>query len=257
MIDRQIFFDSVRPKPFGGKLSQSQVDGMGYILDAYEMGYADWDLRWLAYAFATTFHETSKEMQPISEYGKGSGAAYGKPDPTTGQCYYGRGYVQLTWDTNYKRADNELGLVGDDSCYVNADNQLRGNIAAPTMFLGMSQGWFRTAKDGSKETLQKYFNDTRDDPFGAREIINGDKNKVPSWSGGVSIGNLIANYHHAFLAALNAAWLEELKPQSPYPQPQPEPKPEFEPEPEPVEMTFTVTFKISGTGPIAISLKEG
>ena len=114
MIDRQIFFDSVRPKPFGGKLSQSQVDGMGYILDAYEMGYADWDLRWLAYAFATTFHETSKEMQPISEYGKGSGAAYGKPDPTTGQCYYGRGYVQLTWDTNYKRADGELGLVGDD-----------------------------------------------------------------------------------------------------------------------------------------------
>ena len=115
------------------------------------------------------------------------------------------------------------------------------------MFLGMSQGWFRTAKDGSKETLQKYFNDTRDDPFGAREIINGDKNKVPPWSGGVSIGNLIANYHTAFLAALNAAWLEELKPQSPHPQPQPEP----------VEMAFTVTLRISGTGPIAISIKEG
>ena len=64
---------------------------MGYILDAYEMGYADWDLRWLAYAFATTFHETSKEMQPISEYGKGSGAAYGRPDPTTG-LLLGRGY---------------------------------------------------------------------------------------------------------------------------------------------------------------------
>ena len=89
MIDRQIFFDSVRPKPFGGKLSQSQVDGMGYILDAYEMGYADWDLRWLAYAFATTFHETSKEMQPISEYGKGSGAAYGKPDPPPGSAITG------------------------------------------------------------------------------------------------------------------------------------------------------------------------
>ena len=50
MIDRQIFFDSVRPKPFGGKVSHSQVEGMSYILDAYEMGYADWDLRWLAYA---------------------------------------------------------------------------------------------------------------------------------------------------------------------------------------------------------------
>jgi hypothetical protein len=32
----------VRSKPFGGKLTESQVEGMGYILDAYEMGYADW-----------------------------------------------------------------------------------------------------------------------------------------------------------------------------------------------------------------------
>jgi hypothetical protein len=35
-------------------------------------------------------------MQPIEEYGKGRGMPYGKPDPTTGQVYYGRGFVQLT-----------------------------------------------------------------------------------------------------------------------------------------------------------------
>ena len=58
----------------------------------------------------TTAHETGFTMQPIEEYGKGSGMEYGKPDPETGQTYYGRGYVQLTWRDNYARADEELGF---------------------------------------------------------------------------------------------------------------------------------------------------
>lgn len=237
-IDRRIFFDAIRQDPFLGSLAQSQVDGMEAILAAFEQDYNLWDLRWLAYALATTFHETSQEMQPIEEYGKGGGQPYGKPDPTTGQAYYGRGYVQLTWDSNYRRADEELGLKDDDSCYWNADNQLRGDIAAPTMFLGMSEGWFRSNSGGQPQTLGQYFNDTRDDPYGAREIINGDKSHVPSWSNGVSIGNLIAGYHRAFLAALQEAYIEE-----PYPAPPP------------VQM---VAFRIvvSGPGPFTVTVEE-
>jgi putative chitinase len=71
------------------------------------------------------------------------------------------------------------------------------------MFRGMTEGWFR-----SGETLDRYFNTDTDDPYGAREIINGDKSKVPSWSGGVPIGNLIAGYHDDFLEALTASWVE-------------------------------------------------
>jgi hypothetical protein len=44
-----------------------------------------------------------------------------------------------------------------------------------------------------------------DDAFGAREIINGDKNIVPDWGGGQTIGEIIEGYHNAFLAALTDA----------------------------------------------------
>ena len=110
-IDRTIFFDAVRAKPFGGKLTQQQVDGMEFKLGVWEENYLGEDLRWLAYAFATTFHETSKEMQPISEYGKGSGEAYGKPDPNTGQCIMGAVTFSSLGARIIKRADSELGLV--------------------------------------------------------------------------------------------------------------------------------------------------
>jgi putative chitinase len=240
-IDRKIFFDSVRSKPFGGKLDQSQVDGMEAILTAWEADYSVWDLRWLAYCLATTFHETAQEMLPVEEYGKGQGMSYGKADPTTKQTYYGRGYVQLTWADNYKRADSELELKDDSSCYWHAANALNPIIAAQVMFIGMSEGWFRSNNAGERETLQKYFNDTRDDPFGAREIINGDKTKVPSWSNGVNIGNLIKSYHNSFLAALLAAYIEE-----PYP-------PELEAE---EETTIIFRVVITGRGPFTATIEE-
>jgi hypothetical protein len=75
------------------------------------------------------------------------------------------------------------------------------------MFQGMDEGWFRGDEFGP-HNLDRYFNDDSDDPYKAREIINGDKSRVPSWSGGVSIGNLIKQYHVQFLAALEAASVE-------------------------------------------------
>ena len=95
MIDRDKFF-AIRESVFNGVLSQSQVDGMNYLLDTWEMHFPS-DLRWLAYALATAFHESAATMGPIEEYGKGGGSSYGQPAGPYGQCYYGRGYVQLTW----------------------------------------------------------------------------------------------------------------------------------------------------------------
>ena len=39
-------------------------------------------------------------------------------DPQTGQTYYGRGFVQLTWRDNYARADAEIPLIDEDSVRV-------------------------------------------------------------------------------------------------------------------------------------------
>jgi putative chitinase len=200
-FDRDYFFTSVRTTLFAGSMSQEQVDGMNAILDAWEADYMDWDVRWLANSLGQTYHETSQEMQPIEEYGKGGDADYAKPDPETGECYYGRGFIQLTWRDNYARADDELALTGDESCELHAENALNPDLAACIMFEGMSEGWFRS-DDKGRQNFERYFNDEIDDPYGAREIINGDKTKVPSWSNGVSIGNLIKSYHQKFLAAL-------------------------------------------------------
>lgn len=207
LFNRKIFFDVVRGSLFHGAMTQRQVDGMEAILAAWEDEPRSDNLRWLSYPLGTTAHETGFAMWPVEEYGKGKGMTYGKVDPYTGQTYYGRGFVQLTWRDNYARADEELVYDGEDSLEWHAENALKLDVASEVMFQGMVEGWFRSDSKG-RQTLERYFNDTVDDSWTAREIINGDKKTVPSWSGGVNIGNLIKQYHISFLAALEAAWLE-------------------------------------------------
>lgn len=214
-FDRKIFFDNVRDNPFPGRLTQQQVDGMSFKLDVWEAKHAELDLRWLAYALATSMHETASAMWPCEEVGKGKGQPYGTIVKETGFAYYGRGDVQLTWDYNYKNATTRLGLANtDDDLYWHADRALDPKISADVMYMGMIQGWFR-----ANHALAMYFNDTTDDPYNARDIINGDKKTVPSWSHGVSIGNLIAGYHRGFVEALEASLVD---------QPSPPPVPEAE-----------------------------
>ena len=191
MFDREIFFDSVRESLFGGKLDQGQVDGMNAILFVWELKRAGEDLRHLSYMLATTFHETAATMCPIEEYGKGSGHDYGKPDPQTGQAYYGRGFVQLTWRDNYAKAARELNLAGtplDMEKY--AFRALDLILAAGIMFKGMSEGWFTGRK------LENYFDAWTEDPVGARQIINPDDK-----------GELVAGYYQNFLTAVHKAWI--------------------------------------------------
>jgi len=204
LFNREVFFNVVRGTLFHGSFTQQQVNGMDAILDAWEDSPRSDNLKHLAYPLATTAHETGFTMAPIEEYGKGQGMAYGVSDPETGQTYYGRGYVQLTWRDNYARADEELNFSGSTSLEWHAERALDHYVAAEVMFQGMEEGWFRSDDEG-RQTLDRYFSDTADNSYEAREIINGDKSKVPSWSGGVSIGNLIKGYHIQFLAALEAA----------------------------------------------------
>jgi hypothetical protein len=206
-FDHKVYFDDVRHSLFSGSLSQEQVDGQEAILSAWEHYVDTQDIRWLAYILATTYHETSQEMMPIEEYGKGAGQPYGVKDAETGQTYYGRGYVQLTWRDNYARADKELALEEGNSCEWYAINALGPDTSARITYLGMKEGWFRSDSQG-EQTLERYFNDKIEDPYGAREIVNGDKTTVPSWSNGVSIGNLIAGYYQRFLTALRASRIE-------------------------------------------------
>lgn len=189
LFDRDVYFDAVRASLFGGSLDQGQVHGQNAILAVWELKPPSDDLRHAAYMLATTFHETAATMLPIEEYGRGKGMKYGTPDPQTGQTYYGRGFVQLTWRDNYVRASKELQLAGTAlDLEKNAWRALDILIAALVMFQGMSAGWFTGKKLGS------YFSETANDAVGARKIINPDDK-----------GPLIAGYHDKFLSALNDA----------------------------------------------------
>jgi hypothetical protein len=178
------FFDAVRAPLFSGHMTEGQVSGTTVLLDAWFAGYANQDIRWLAYALATAYHETARTMQPIEEYGRGRGRAYGMPDPTTHQVYYGRGYVQLTWIGNYRKMGSLLGLdlVG------HPELALVPVHAAAILYSGMTMGIF------TGEKLADFFGETTNDPVYARRIING-----------TDCAQEIAGYYTDFLGALDVA----------------------------------------------------
>lgn len=153
------FFDVVRK--YFGNLNQTQVDGFNVILKEGEArGVKDEPL---AYVLSTVWHETAHTMQPIEEYGKGRGYAYGKIDPETGKAYYGRGYPQLTWAGNYKKLGARIGV----DLYRYPERMLEKEISAKVLFEGMIHGLFTGVG------LDLYFNDKVNDPVNARRIING------------------------------------------------------------------------------------
>ena len=182
MIDRDRFFTAVRASPFGGLMTQRQVDGCNYLLDVWEARSPKADRRWLAYELATTKWETGHTMQPVEEWGHGAGRPYGVADPLTHQVYDGRGDVQLTWKANYARMSAVLGV----DLVNHPELALDPKIAAAILFEGMEHGMFTGVG------LPTYFSDVRDDPVNARRIINGTDHAAD-----------IAAIHAGFLAGLS------------------------------------------------------
>ena len=102
MINRTFFFDQVSTRLFDAKLSSKPKETLGKILDYWEKNSPKGDDRWLAYALGTAHHETDRKFGPIREYGLGRGKPYAP--------YYGRGLVQLTWNYNYAKMGEKLGI---------------------------------------------------------------------------------------------------------------------------------------------------
>jgi predicted chitinase len=182
-FDRDVYFSEVRASLFNGELEQVHVDGQNIVLAVWEYQQQSDDIRQLAYMMATIHHECAKRWWPITEYGSQS--------YLQGKDYYpfiGRGWVMLTWESNYERASKELNLTDERDLVEHPEMALDSLIATRVLFKGMAQGWFTGKK------LSQYFNDTKDDPVNARQIINGNDDD-----------DLIAGYHRQFLDALKAA----------------------------------------------------
>lgn len=183
MFNRDTYFNAVRNTLFQGALTQQQVDGQSVILAVWEYqagGTPMEDVRWLAYMLATVYHETATKMWPTTEYGS--------EEYLRGKDYYpyiGRGFVQLTWEENYRNASAALSLIDDRDLVDHPEIALDSLISSRVMFRGMAEGWFTSRK------LGQYFNDTKNDPINARQIINGNDDD-----------ELIAGYYDQFLDAL-------------------------------------------------------
>lgn len=155
-----------------GRLNQSQVDGFNAILKAInEWGGDAKNPLYVAYMLATAWHETARTMKPIEEYGKGKGRRYGSNIDINGtrysglkHFYYGRGYVQLTWLTNYKNMGKILGVDLVNKPELALDH----HTASKIMIYGMLNGSFtgkRLSNYLKKGTLEEFKQ--------ARRIING------------------------------------------------------------------------------------
>jgi predicted chitinase len=179
-FNKEAYFDSVRESLFNGSMSQQQVQGQNFILREWRKRYDfGGDHRHLAYMLATTFKETGRTMYPITEYGS---QTYLTSKPY--YPYIGRGFVQLTWEENYLKASP----IVEEDLVEYPDLALQPDIAAIIMYDGMEVGWFTGV------ALGDYFNNTKDDPYNARKIING-----------LDCAGEIAGYHEEFLSAITAA----------------------------------------------------
>lgn len=120
----------------------------------------------LAYILATAKWETAHTMKPVRE-------AYWLSEEWRRKNlrywpWYGRGYVQLTWQDNYIRAGRKLGL----DLTTNPDTVMEPEVAAQILVTGSMEGWFTGKK------IPDYITLDRSDFTGARRVINGtDKAK--------------------------------------------------------------------------------
>lgn len=180
-------FDILRERLFGGSLTQTQVDSLNYLVQRCEefvLTYPE-----TAYVLATAYHETgyvqngkmNRDMLPVRERG---GEKYLRR-----KRYYphvGMGYVQLTWEDNFKRVGDLIGV----DLLNNPEKALEPDIASEILIKGMVFGWFTGVGFHRKCPVYRY---NRARYKRARKIVNGtDK------------ANLIAGYAMDFEKALRS-----------------------------------------------------
>lgn len=162
-IDKPYFYKRIREVKLFDKLNQAQVDSIDAILN--ECDKQGLSLKQSAYVFATAYHEAynpkhpDSRITPIKEFG-GIEYLQGKKY----YPYYGRGFSQLTWDYNYKKEGERLGI----DLLKNPDMILDDiPMCANSHVYCMAHGRYTGKK------LSDYINDTKTDYIGARKIVNG------------------------------------------------------------------------------------
>lgn len=170
------------------RLTPERKAALGYLLGAVEADPGFTMLREVAYVLATIRWETGHSFEPVREK-----RASRDRQPRLWESqqrywrdgFYGRGYVQLTWRENYRKAGQRLaGLTvstGDtgagghrtltirpDTFVENPDLLLEREPSYLICARGMREGWFTGKRLGQYIREQ-----SPPDYFGARKVVNG------------------------------------------------------------------------------------
>src|SRR5215469_14099636 len=169
-IDHQKFLDLYKGQY--GALNASQASGMDRLLGFFEQDKDVSDVRWAAYMLATVKEECGNAWQPVEEGGKGQGYPYGDPVTVTGSdgktyvnTYYGRGYVQITWEDGFRKMSQNLNL--GDQLVIHPERALDPTVSYNIMSFGMRNGSFTGVGLGA------FIDGSQCDYINARKIVNG------------------------------------------------------------------------------------
>lgn len=147
-------------------VNKGGVGDVALLIDEYnekwiELAIANRSKETLAYILATCWWEAGKIFKPIPEIKDSKRKAVQDKYWDTG--FYGRGYVQITWKTNYEKFSKLLGI----DLVAHPDLALQSEYAAYIMFYGMFYGEFTGKK------LKDYITTKKVDYLNARRIVNG------------------------------------------------------------------------------------
>lgn len=158
MILTESSFDVLRKELFK-TLEQSQVDGLNYLTERcteFQISYPE-----TAYVLATAYHETAATMLPIKERGSDTYLRSKKYYP-----HIGYGYVQLTWEDNFRRVGKLIGV----DLLKHPEKALEKEIASEILIKGMVFGWFTGVGFHRKCPVYRY---NKLSYVRARKIVNG------------------------------------------------------------------------------------
>jgi hypothetical protein len=152
-------FSSAISKAFGW-LSPTQSNSLLNIVNSFDK-FGDGDINKLLYIIATAYHES--KLAPVREIRGAVGTPlYNRQESYWKTGYYGRGFVQLTHERNYKT----MGEIFNVDLVNNPDLALQPVLAADILVYGMINGSFTGRR------LSQYINDSRQDYFEARRVVN-------------------------------------------------------------------------------------
>ncbi len=180
-FDRDIFFRDLQQRT-GLAPKPAAKDGLNLLLDDFDGDAGFTQIRDLAYVLATIRWETGQTFRPVKER-----RASQDKNPRLWEIqnhywssgFFGRGYVQITWENNYQKAGERLAgtaftLASDkltlqpDTLVKQPDLVLEPSIAYAIAARGMREGWFTGKK------LSDFIQDGKPpDYVNARKIING------------------------------------------------------------------------------------